>query len=110
MQGIINVIDHGMTIQQAVEAPRIWTMMYGNLNVEFGFPQEVISALEQMGHSILKVRSVAGGMNGILVDQATGFLHGGACWRGDGTSVGWSGGDALGASFQYPPVWDTPNP
>src|SRR5205085_747669 len=25
LQGILNVLDHGMSIQQAVEAPRIWT-------------------------------------------------------------------------------------
>ena len=25
MQAIINVLDHGMTLQEAVEAPRIWT-------------------------------------------------------------------------------------
>ncbi len=40
LQGILNVIDHGMSIQQAVEAPRIWTMMYGDLNVEEGVPAD----------------------------------------------------------------------
>lgn len=105
LQGIINVIDHGMNIQQAVEAPRIWTMMYGDLNLEEGFPSDVTSALEAMGHSIRRVRTVAGGMNGVLRDPATGLLHGGACWRRDGSSAGWSGGDALGPDQLFPPGW-----
>jgi gamma-glutamyltranspeptidase/glutathione hydrolase len=105
LQGILNVIDHGMTIQQAVEAPRIWTMMYGALNVEEGFPVEVTDELERMGHTIERVRTVAGGMNGVLRDPATGLLHGGACWRRDGSVAGWSGGDALPPSLSYPPEW-----
>ena len=105
LQGIINVIDHGMSIQQAVEAPRIWTMMYGDLNTEEGLPNEVTSALEALGHSVRRVRTVAGGMNGVLRNPATGLLHGGACWRRDGSSAGWSGGDALGPDLLFPPAW-----
>ncbi len=107
LQGILNVIDHGMSIQQAVEAPRIWTMMYGDLNVEEGFPAEVTGALQEMDHSIKHVRTVAGGMNGVLRDPETGLIHGGACWRRDGSVVGWSGGDALPPSEPYPPKWDS---
>jgi gamma-glutamyltranspeptidase/glutathione hydrolase len=105
LQGIVNVIDHGMTIQQAVEAPRIWTMMYGALNVEEGFPVEVTDELERMGHTIERVRTVAGGMNGVLRDPETELLYGGACWRRDGSVAGWSGGDALPPSSSFPPEW-----
>jgi len=110
MQGIINVIDHGMNIQQAVEAPRIWTAMEGELRVEGGFPKEVITALEDMGYTVKSVRAAIGtSMGGILVDPKTKLIHGGADWRRDGTAVGWSGGDALAAKIFYPPVWDTPS-
>ena len=34
MQGVINLIDHGMSLQEAVEAPRLWTQGY-TLEVEF---------------------------------------------------------------------------
>jgi gamma-glutamyltranspeptidase/glutathione hydrolase len=105
LQGIVNVIDHGMSIQQAVEAPRIWTMMYGALNVEEGFSAHVTDELEQMGHTIERVRTVAGGMNGVLRDPETGLLYGGACWRRDGSVAGWSGGDALPPSSSYPLDW-----
>jgi len=102
LQGIINVIDHGMSIQQAVEAPRIWSMMYGDLNMEEGFPEAVVGPLEEMGHSVRRIRTVAGGMNAVLIDPQTGLIHGGACWRRDGSVVGWSGGDALPMSRPHP--------
>lgn len=108
LQGILNVIDHGMTIQQAVEAPRIWSMMYGSVRLEEGIPAEVADALKAMGHSITRARTVAGGMNGVLLNPATHLIHGGACWREDGTAAGWSGGDALPATASYPPAWDKP--
>jgi gamma-glutamyltranspeptidase/glutathione hydrolase len=105
LQGIVNVIDHGMSIQQAVEAPRIWTMMYGDLEVEHGIADAVAGQLRDRGHAIKRVRTVAGGMNGVLRDPDTGLLHGGACWRRDGSVAGWSGGDALPANAPYPAVW-----
>ena len=107
MQTIMNVIDHGMNVQQAVEAPRIWTMMFGNLEVENGFPDEVVEKLESMGHTIKRVRAISTA-NAVLVDEKTGLLHGGMEWRRDGAAAGWSGGDALSSYFPYPQSWDSP--
>jgi gamma-glutamyltranspeptidase / glutathione hydrolase len=93
MQGIINVLDHGMTLQEAVEAPRIWTDG-DTLLLEDRFPNlpALVAALEGMGHRVSVVPKVAGGMNGVLRDAQSGLLHGAACWRADGTPVGVSGG------------------
>jgi gamma-glutamyltranspeptidase/glutathione hydrolase len=91
LQAIVNVIDHGMTLQEAVEAPRIWTDG-GDLEVEEGVPASVRSELEGMGHHLKVVPRVAGGMNGVLRDPESGLLHGAACWRADGTPLGMSGG------------------
>ena len=33
MQALCNLVDHGMSVQEAVEAPRIWTQGHG---LEFG--------------------------------------------------------------------------
>lgn len=107
MQGILNVLDHGMNIQQAVEAPRIWSMMFGAMQVEEGMPEEVAEALRKMGHEVKRVRTVAGGMNGVLFDEASKMIHAGACWREDGTAAAWSGGDALPASAASPFSWDS---
>lgn len=95
-QGILNVIDHGMTLQQSVEAPRVWTMGTGSpVLVENGFPNlsELVAGLERLGHVVEVVDKVAGGMNGVLIDD-DGLRQGAACWRADGAPAGLSGGPA----------------
>lgn len=92
LQAILNVIDHGMTLQEAVEAPRIWTMGE-ELLVEEVVPKPVMDELARMGHKVKPFPRVAGGMNGVLVDES-GLLHGAACWRADGAPAGLSGGPA----------------
>jgi gamma-glutamyltranspeptidase / glutathione hydrolase len=90
MQALINLIDHGMGLQEAVEAPRVWTE--GNaLEVEMAVPDGVRAKLAAMGHNIVPVSSVAGGMNAIGFDD-DGRMTGAACWRADGTPIGISGG------------------
>ncbi|HMM41615.1 MAG TPA: gamma-glutamyltransferase [Thermomicrobiales bacterium] len=95
MQGIINVIDHGMTLQEAVEAPRLWDRG-PILEIEEGFAglAELKAELERRGHVVETPLKVAGGMNGILIDPETGVMAGAACWRADGAPMGYSGGDA----------------
>jgi gamma-glutamyltranspeptidase/glutathione hydrolase len=108
-QALLNVIDFGMTIQQAVEAPRVWTMgIPGSpeerLYVEPEFPEDVLEGLRSRGHEIIVVPKIAGGMNGVLVDPSTGLMHGGACWRADGTPMGVSGGWAHPKGFVEAPI------
>ncbi len=93
MQALVNLIDHGMTLQQAVEAPRLWTQ--GQMvELEDGFPSITREALAALGHDVLPVPHVGGGMNAIrfLPENAGGGLEGAACWRADGTPMGVSGG------------------
>ncbi|MDI2073447.1 gamma-glutamyltransferase [Bradyrhizobium sp. Mp27] len=90
MQALVNLIDHGMSLQEAVEAPRIWTE--GNaLEVEQKVPEAVRAKLAGLGHKVQPVATVAGGMNGIAFHD-DGTMTGAACWRADGTPVGISGG------------------
>jgi gamma-glutamyltranspeptidase/glutathione hydrolase len=98
-QALVNIIDFKMGIQEAVEAPRIWTMGIDgtpgeNLHIESIFPEETKTSLEKRGHKITVMNRIAGGMNGVL-RESTGLLHGGACWRADGTAMGMSGGNTL---------------
>ncbi|CAN1496371.1 Ggt Gamma-glutamyltransferase [Rhabdaerophilaceae bacterium] len=90
MQAIINVIDHGMSPQEAVEAPRIWTEG-GVLELEPAYSSETAAALEARGHRIARVNRIAGGMSMVSVAE-NGTLTGAACWRADGTPVGLAGG------------------
>ena len=98
LQAIVNLIDHGMSLQEAVEAPRIWTEG-GVLELEEAFPETVADALRARGHRIVRMPRIAGGMNAIRFDD-DGTLTGAACWRADGTPVAVSGGLArAGARF-----------
>ena len=97
VQAIVNVIDFKMGVQEAVEAPRLWTIgIKGTpgekLLLESGFSEEAINGLIGRGHDVLMMNRIAGGMNGVLRDPETGLLHGGACWRADGAAMGVSGG------------------
>ena len=61
LQAIINVVDFGMTLQEAVEAPRVWTQGQA-LQVEPGIAEETRRQLRGMGHELEVVAKVAGGM------------------------------------------------
>ena len=98
MQAFVNKIDHGMSVQQMVEAPRIWTQGHG-VEIEDDFPADVETALAATGHELTRVPHVGGGMNAIEFDT-DGRMTGASCWRADGTPVGLGGGYAReGARF-----------
>jgi gamma-glutamyltranspeptidase/glutathione hydrolase len=85
MQALCNLIDHGMTVQQAVEAPRVWTQGHA-LELEGGISDAVFAALRERGHDAVRVGNVAGGMSAIHFHD-DGMLEGAACWRADGTPI-----------------------
>ena len=97
MQAIVNMIDFGMTPQQAVEAPRIWTEG-GHVELEPDYAHHQ-AALQAMGHDVRIVPHIGGGMNAIAFDS-DGSMTGAACWRADGTVVASGGGlAASGIAF-----------
>jgi gamma-glutamyltranspeptidase/glutathione hydrolase len=95
MQTLLNVIDFGMDVQQAIEAPR-WstnsfpastfphTMRPGTLSVESRIPVAVQDALRAKGHHLTAVGpwSLAE-MAVIQIDPKTGILNAGADPRVD---------------------------
>jgi gamma-glutamyltranspeptidase/glutathione hydrolase len=92
MQAISNLIDHGMSVQEAVEAPRLWTQGYA-VEVENAVAGDVLAALRDRGHDVAVIGNVGGGMSAIEFD-AEGTMTGAACWRADGTPIGLGGGYA----------------
>ena len=90
MQAIINLVDHRMTPQEAVEAPRVWTEG-PILEVEDAYSERVLRALRQRGHNVAQRPHVAGGM-GCIAFEPDGGMTGAACWRADGTAIGLGGG------------------
>ena len=101
LQALLNLIDHGMALQEAVEAPRIWTEG-PVLEVEHGIPETVRDGLAARGHRLQRMPTVAGGMNAIQFHD-DGSMTGAACWRADGAAVAMGGGPArAGVRFVLP--------
>lgn len=100
MQALVNKLDHGMSVQQMVEAPRIWTQGHGG-EIEDDFPAAVEEALRARGHDLTRVPHVGGGMNAIEFSE-DGRMTGASCWRADGTPVGLGGGYAREGSRFWP--------
>ncbi len=96
LQTLVNVVDFGMNVQQAIEAPR-WstrsfpaspfphTMYPGDLSVEPTISEEVRKALEDKGHKLRVARAWSLGANGaIVVDHVNGVLAAGVDPRTEG--------------------------
>ncbi len=101
MQTLINMVDFGMNIQQAIEAPR-WsseafpaspfphTMHPGDMAVEARIPESTRQALIARGHKLRVTPAWSLGSNGgIVVDQDTGVLSAGADPRVDAYAWAW---------------------
>lgn len=90
VQTILNVIDHGMTIIEAVYAPRIHAESK-MVQVSARIPMYVCEALERKGHEVRRsldsyVR-FSGNVNAILVDWDKDQVKGGADPRQPGMSL-----------------------
>ena len=65
----MNLIDHSMTVQEAVDAPRIaQTSAGGSTRRELGFDEDVLAGLAARGHS-LRPPSEIGSVQAVIVDQ-----------------------------------------
>ncbi|MEG0070231.1 MAG: gamma-glutamyltransferase, partial [Cetobacterium sp.] len=88
---ISNVIDHGMTIQEAINAPRITQFQAGTLKSEGKVSLNSYNGLKNIGHEV-EVKSdydpYFGGVHAVMMDYKTKTLHGGADPRRDGQAVG----------------------
>ena len=101
MQTLVNLVDFGMNIQQAIEAPR-WstrsfpaspfphTMRPGDMSVEARISEATRQALRARGHKLRVVPAWSLGSNaGIVIDPATGVLSAGADPRVEAYAWAW---------------------
>ena len=79
LQVILNVVDHRMSVADAVSAPRVHHQWLPDvLQYETGgLPMETVAALARMGHRTRDGLFV-GAANSIFVDARTGMRHGAA--------------------------------
>jgi gamma-glutamyltranspeptidase/glutathione hydrolase len=86
LQAILNVIDFGMSAQDAVSAPR-FDCQREIIYLQARIPDSTRRALEEMGHRTERSFLSYGGfglVHGILTDPEEGILQGGADPAGDG--------------------------
>jgi len=88
MQVIMNMIDHGMSVQEAINAPRIFSSSYPTVQWEAGIAEHVKRELELRGHKMAENPIVMGSVQSIVIDIETGKLYGGADPRREGTVIG----------------------
>ena len=91
-QMILNLIEHSMNIQAAIEAPRIRLEHLGtDIGIESRIPAGVRESLAARGHDIRVLPDwtpSVGGRQGIAVDSEEGSVMGGADPRRDGYAIG----------------------
>jgi gamma-glutamyltranspeptidase/glutathione hydrolase len=88
VQVLLNLIDFGMNVQEAGEAPRFRHSNAG-LAVESNVSPEARFGLDQRGHRIISSVGAFGGFQGILFDRARGVMMGGSDPRKDGLAIGY---------------------
>ncbi|MEO0571640.1 MAG: gamma-glutamyltransferase [Bacteroidota bacterium] len=99
-QIVMNLVDFGMNIQEAGDAPR-WdhtggaspmgrtTENTGLIRTESGIPYSTIRGLMDKGHRIGTARGIYGGYQAILWDDENKVYHGASESRKDGQAAGY---------------------
>src|SRR5262245_40493339 len=98
LQAYTAMIDFGLDVQQAMEAPRWLSGRFGLLeprdllNLEGRFPSATGAELARRGHTVNQWgpwNERAGHAHGITIDPVTGARHGGCDPRSDGVALGY---------------------
>jgi gamma-glutamyltranspeptidase/glutathione hydrolase len=92
IQVAINLVDFGMNVQEAIEAPRYRILGGRQVALERAIAPEVRSQLEAMGHILAPVGAPGvtyGGGQAILIDEERHVLQGGSDYRKDGCAIGY---------------------
>jgi len=87
---ILNVLDHGMNVQEAVSAPRFHHQWVPDrVLVESETPEDVVSGLRRRGHRVEVSERNWSSAQAIVVDSETGRHSGGSDPRSDGLALGY---------------------
>lgn len=105
IQTIVNMIDFGMDIQEAINATRVYcyasasadlgaSLQKKDLYIENALPQSVRDELTKMGYYLIPTGAkdhdlFFGGVHGIRFYYEEGYMHGGADIRRDGKALGY---------------------
>jgi len=91
-QFVANVVDYGLNIQAALEAPRFTKMTFTgcDVQIESRVPGETVDQLRALGHEVKTIGAFAqavGGGQAVLRDFARGVNYGASDPRKDGAAI-----------------------
>jgi gamma-glutamyltranspeptidase len=98
LQAYVAMIDFGLDIQQALDAPRWLSGRFAlgeardTLHIEARYPRETIDELDRRGHVLDRWgdwNELAGHAHGITIDPQSGTRSGGFDRRSDGAAIGY---------------------
>ena len=100
LQFFLNVVEFGMTPQEATEAANINSYQMhssfgaheskpGVMDIHPSLPPYVRAELTKMGYKLQVVPKTSGPINAILLDQAHGTMWGGSSDHGEDYGIGW---------------------
>jgi gamma-glutamyltranspeptidase/glutathione hydrolase len=100
LQFFLNVVEFGMTVQEATEAANFNTFQFrnsfgeheirpGRILLNEATPPWVRSELRRMGYTAVFEERTSGPINAILVDRAHGSFWGGSSNHGEDYGIGW---------------------
>jgi gamma-glutamyltranspeptidase/glutathione hydrolase len=88
VQIVLNMLDYGMDVQQAIDCPRFF-FEGERVEVETGTPQATIDGLKARGHDVVTCDLPWGGAQTIKIDWDRGVLIAGSEPRKDGCALGY---------------------
>jgi gamma-glutamyltranspeptidase/glutathione hydrolase len=91
LQVIMNVVDYGMPIQEAIDAPRIHHQWYPDtlLYEKRGMVMDVLENLQRRGYALKERNGYQGRAEGIIIDRDEGVYWGATDPRGYGSAIGY---------------------
>ncbi|RDV05689.1 gamma-glutamyltransferase [Undibacter mobilis] len=87
-QIVLNMLDYGMDVQEAIDCPR-FMFEDGQVLIEHGAPQKTIDGLKARGHLVADATLPWGGAQTVQIDWQRGVLIAGSEPRKDGLALGY---------------------
>ncbi|WP_071458569.1 gamma-glutamyltransferase [Bacillus massilinigeriensis] len=87
-QTLVNVLDFGMDLKEAIEEPRIFNSTGPLIGWEKGISMEAKGKLEEMGFSFIEAAFPIGNVQGIAIDRENGILKGASDSSREGKAAG----------------------
>jgi gamma-glutamyltranspeptidase/glutathione hydrolase len=100
LQFFLNVVEFGMTVQQAVEAPNINSYQMrssfgfhesrpGRMEIASSLPEATRQTLRDMGYTLQPVERSSGPINAIMIDRKHRTMWGGSSNHGEDYGIAW---------------------